>query len=948
MDLLHAQIQAQEPEIIALTEIKPKNGKIPDNKLLEIEGYTLHMSNIEATDTRGVCIYVSNKYKSVQVKGNHNYNDAVWVSIYGDDKQQKVLLGCVYRSGTPATAIKYDENLNQMMIMMSNLPHFMQKYCFGDFNYNKIKWTPQPIPPNDSALDSPEIKFVECIRDTYMYQHISEPTRYREGNRPTIDDLVFSSEMNSITKITHQSSLGKSDHEAITCDIQTKPLTSNTNRTSYAYDKGNYDQMRNMLNIDWETRLEGLSTQEAMNTIENLYNEAVEQCVPKNQYSRSQKPKPLWLNKHAIRKCRKKHSSWIRYLNTKSGEDYSNYIKDRNAANKEVRKSRRDFEVNIAKECKSNAKGVWNYIKKQRKSGNTMPDLKRKDGSFTSNDGEAAETLNEQYFDTFTKEDTANIPDIESKPLETDPLRTFNLNRERVMKVIRNLKINKSPGIDRIHPRVLKEIAEIISCPITIIYKKSVAESELPRQWKDAEITPIYKKDAKNLAKNYRPVSLTSVICKMLEKLIVEDIINHIKTNHLNCEEQHGFTMNKSTTTNLLEALNVITEAQMHGIPVDVLFLDYQKAFDTVPHERLIRQVESFGITDKALEWIRAFLSNRRQRVRVNDSISSWKPVVSGIPQGSILGPILFTLFVNDIPAQIQSIISMYADDTKLFSAILSDNPTNNLVSDLKLLEEWSEKFQMKFHPEKCHVMHIGTNNPRHEYTMSKDNQQHNLEKVSSEKDLGIILDDKLKFSEHINIKVNKANQIVGCIKHTFKHMNKEVFKLLYISMVRPHLEYASVIWSPHLKKHMDAIERVQRRATKLVPEIKHLSYNDRLRALDLPTLKFRRDRADLIETYSILTEKHILNTDCRCHLCPDKRMFQKSLATTTRGHSMKLQLQKATGVRHHFLATRVVNNWNSLTETTVTQPTLKKFKTELHKHWDCNKEVYYQYTFTY
>ena len=183
IDLLHTQIQNQEAEIIALTEIKPKNGKIPDVKLLEIEGYTLHLSNIEAADTRGACVYVSNKYKSVQITGNHNYNDAVWVSIYGDDKQQKILLGCVYRSGTPATATRYDDNLNDMMIKMNNMPNFTQKYCFGDFNYNKIKWTPQPIPPNDIGVESPEVKFVECIRDTFLYQHISEPTRYRDGHR---------------------------------------------------------------------------------------------------------------------------------------------------------------------------------------------------------------------------------------------------------------------------------------------------------------------------------------------------------------------------------------------------------------------------------------------------------------------------------------------------------------------------------------------------------------------------------------------------------------------------------------------------------------------------------------------------------------------------------------------------------------------------------------------
>lgn len=845
--------------------------------------------------------------------------------------------------------MKHDDNLNRMMISMSSLPNFMQKYCFGDFNYNKIKWTPQPIPPSENAADTPEQRFVECIRDTYMYQHISKPTRYREGNRPTIDDLVFSSEMNSITRISHQSSLGKSDHEAITCLIQTKSLTTSSTKTSYSYDKGNYDRMREMLSINWDDTLRGLSTQAAMDKVEMIYKESVEQCVPKTKKpnSTSFKPKPLWMNSNAIRKCRKKHSAWIRYLNTKSGADYTSYVRERNAANKEVRKSRRDFEKNVAKECKSNSKGVWNYIKKQRKCGNAMPDLKRKDGSYTSNDEEAAEALSDQYFETFTKEDTANLPDIAGKPLQTDPLSTFNIDRERVKKVIQNLKINKSPGIDRIHPRVLKEVGEVISYPITLIHKLSLEESELPQQWKDAEITPIYKKEARNLPKNYRPVSLTSIICRIMEKLIVEDIVNHIKTNQLNTPAQHGFTPKKSTATNLLEALNVITEAQMHGIPVDVLFLDYQKAFDTVPHERLLLQVESFGIRGKALKWIKAFLNNRRQRVRVNDSISSWKPVISGIPQGSILGPILFTLYVNDIPAQLQSIISMYADDTKLFSALLS-NSTNTLIDDLKVMEEWSEKFQMKFHPEKCHVMHIGNNNPLQEYSMSSGGQQHTLDTVSSEKDLGILIDEKLKFSEHINIKVNKANQILGCIKHTFKHMNKEIFQLLYKSLVRPHLEYNSVVWNPHLKKDMDVIERVQRRATKMVPELRNLSYEDRLRALELPTLKFRRDRADLIETYNILTEKHILDTHCRCHRCPNKQMFLKTLSNTTRGHSMKLQVQKSTGSRFHFFASRVVNSWNSLSNTTVTQPTLQKFKTELHREWDLNKNIYYNYTFTY
>ena len=833
---------------------------------------------------------------------------------------------------------------------MNNSSGFTQKYCFGDFNYNKINWTPQPIPPEDDRADTQESKFIECIRDTYMYQHISQPTRHRNGQRSTIDDLIFSSDTNTVTKITHLSPLGKSDHEALTCKVQIKPLTIKNEKISYCYDRGDYNQMRQMLNIDWNETLNGLNVQESMDKVEFLYKDAVDKCVPKRQQVTNQNlNKPIWMNKNSIRRCRRKHSAWIRYLNTKDGEDYQEYVRERNAANKEVRKSRREYERNLAKECKTNSKGVWSYIKKQRKSGNSMPDLLRKDGSYTSNDQEAAEALNEQYFDTFTKEDTTNIPDIDMKPLQSDKLRNFSIDRDRVLKAIRNLKVNKSPGIDGIHPKALKELDEVISYPITMIYKKSLEESELPRQWKDAEITPIYKKEQRNLPKNYRPVSLTSIICKIMEKLVVEDMINHIRSNQLNSKAQHGFTPNKSTTTNLLETLNVITESQMHGIPVDILFLDYQKAFGTVPHQRLLKQVESFGIVGNALKWITSFLTNRRQRVRVNSSTSSWKPVISGIPQGSILGPILFTLYVNDIPALLKSIIAMYADDTKIFAALLSECPNNSLVSDLKVLEDWSRKFQMKFHPDKCHVMHIGSNNPLHEYTMTKDDDtQHILEHVEKEKDLGILIDNKLKFTEHINLKINKANQILGCIKHTFKHMNKEIFQLLYKSMVRPHLEYGSVIWNPHFKKDQDAIERVQRRATRLVPEVRHLSYNDRLRALNLPTLKFRRDRADLIETYNIMSGKHIINTDCRCHLCPNKKMFQKSLATNTRGHSMKLQAQKDTGNRFHFLAARVVNHWNHLSEATVTQPTIQQFKTQLHKQWDNDNDIYYEYNFSY
>jgi hypothetical protein len=229
--------------------------------------------------------------------------------------------------------------------------------------------------------------------------------------------------------------------------------------------------------------------------------------------------------------------------------------------------------------------------------------------------------------------------------------------------------------------------------------------------------------------------------------------------------------------------------------------------------------------------------------------------------------------------------------------------------------------------------MHLGSNNQRRNYEMKgRDNTTHTLEKTEVEKDLGVHIDDKLKFTTHCQEKVNKANRILGYIRHTFKHLDKESFLLLYKALVRPHLEYGSCIWSPKHKYNIDAIERVQRRATKLLPHIRNLPYCERLKHLNLETLKYRRTRADLLETYRILNDQHKVNTDCHCNLCPSKSMLTASHYTSTRGHSKKLQIQVATGARENFFETRVAKIWNKLSEETVSSKNINIFKNNLFK----------------
>ena len=380
------------------------------------------------------------------------------------------------------------------------------------------------------------------------------------------------------------------------------------------------------------------------------------------------------------------------------------------------------------------------------------------------------------------------------------------------------MRIDKAAGPDDIHPYILKNFSTSVVKPLVLIFNLSLTQMKLPTIWKKAIVSPLYKKKGSRiLAINYRPISLTSIPCKLLERIIINHIVEHIAENNFNSPNQHGFTPRKSTTSNLLEAMNVWSEALAHNLPVDILYLDLEKAFDKVPHNRLIKQLEKFGLGGNILGWIHCFLSERKQTVKVGTSSSEESNVISGVPQGSVMGPILFLMYVSDIPGLVNNFTSLFADDTKLFSYLLEHeqnlHSTSSLQEDLEAIIRWSESMQMKFNLSKCHSLHLGHNNPRNTYYIPQETDRvntknstsytyniHQLEKVQAEKDLGVIVDEDLNFYKHIEDKVSKANRMIGIVRQTFKFMNKTIFKTVYKTLIRPHLEYACVIWSPHTK----------------------------------------------------------------------------------------------------------------------------------------------------
>ncbi len=252
------------------------------------------------------------------------------------------------------------------------------------------------------------------------------------------------------------------------------------------------------------------------------------------------------------------------------------------------------------------------------------------------------------------------------------------------------------------------------------------------------------------------------------------------------------------------------------------------------------------------LKWIKSFLQDRKQRVLIRGTHSEWAPVTSGVPQGSVLGPSLFLIFINDMPDLINSTMKLFADDSKMYRRISRNQTNRDLQVDLDKVCEWSDKWQMVLNQKKCKHMHIGTHENGERFSFKNENTTVELQLVEEQKDLGLLIDSKLKFSKHITQSVSKANRNLGLIARTFTYLDKDMFVQLYKSLVRPHLEYATPVWSPLLKKDRVAIENVQRRASRLLQVYANKEYQERLRSLGLPSLEYRRERADLVQVYKI------------------------------------------------------------------------------------------------
>ena len=392
-----------------------------------------------------------------------------------------------------------------------------------------------------------------------------------------------------------------------------------------------------------------------------------------------------------LRAIRKKIRLWAR---AKVGEQREEYNREERKVKKMIRNAKRKFEKQLAEGGGKDLvakKRFYSYIKQKTKSRSGVGPLKTTAGQTVKENKGMANVLNEFFSSVFNREDRNTVPEPDLEH-EGDNLTEVKITRKKVQEKIKNPRTGSAAGPDQIGPQLLKELSDVISTPLATVMRKSVETGEVPRDWRTANVTPIFKKGARGSPANYRPVSLTSVCCKMLEAIIKDEIVQHLDRHQLIRPSQHGFMAGRSCASNLLTFLEKVTAAVDRGEAVDVVFLDFAKAFDKVPVARLLKKVRAHGIHGQVYTWIKNWLEGRLQRVVLNGEASDWAAVLSGVPQGSVLGPLLFIIFINDLDVEAAEveILSKFADDTKMAQPIRTAEDQSALQTTLDRLSEWA------------------------------------------------------------------------------------------------------------------------------------------------------------------------------------------------------------------------------------------------------------------
>lgn len=798
----------------------------------------------------GVCIYIRN---------NLNFN---MVKDLCDDRLEMItieitlphsrsfLISTWYRP--PNSPIEIFQGFEEIIdkIDQSNLEY----YLLGDMNC-------------DMLSDSHPSVCLNNILDLYgLKQLITEPTRITQ-NTKTLIDLCITNTPEKVTcsGVRHVSI---SDHSLVFMCRKSRYNRQNSRiieiRSFKKFNESKF--LEDLSQMPWEK----INTENDVNKMWQQWREMFMSCVNAHapiRHKRIGKQKPSWLTSEIRQQLRNRDYLKKKAMSSDSNSAWSQYKKARNQTNNALKRAKREyFTQNLAK-CKKDQRKTWNLLNEltSRKANKTtiVNELKYNDKTIASSN-EIANTFNE-YFTEIGATLARSIPATSIRPesyLEPTNKR-FSLESptiDIVLNLLQNLNERKAIGLDKIPNRLLKMAANVIAPSLTMIFSQSIAYSTFPEEWKLAKVTPIYKKGGKKDPSNYRPISVIPAISKIFEKIVYDQLYNYLDKYEILTVNQSGFRNLHSTMTALIEATNKWSLDLDQGRFNGIVFIDLQKAFDTIDHAILITKLKFYGIDSKSLGWFSSYLSHRSQQCSINGALSSPCEVSHGIPQGSNLGPLLFLIYINDLPNCLSvATPRMFADDTSISVASESTSELESTLNlELEKIHDWLTANRLSLNVTKTEVMVMAS---RQKLTAHGDlsinvhiNNQ-NIKQVENAKTLGVTIDKNLNWSAHIQELVKKVSSAISILKRSRPYITKQTAIQVYDALILPHLDYCSEVWDGLGVTLIDRLQKLQNRAARTITSSNYdIRSKDILENLNWKTLDIRRKKQKAILMFKIMS----------------------------------------------------------------------------------------------
>ena len=771
-------------------------------------------------------------------------------------------------------------------IVVDNIYKVMNKYkspvpdivLAGDFNFPKAVWK-HGIGEAfaNTRTEKNSLQQILDIASHYnLLQKVTFGTRKTRTGKRNILELIFTNNHDLIANIYGEKSK-ISDHDFIVCETSHKSFlneekaeeSKDINLSSYNYLKADWEKIKAIFReTNWAELLKDCNTSdEKIKVILDIICKVIDENCVKFKETRGKTRKIIPRDRRILLRQKKKLKGKLRNRNISSDrkENIEKIITDIDVKLlTSHRNERMTEELNAIRNIKTNPKHFFTYAKKHMKTKSSIGPFKMGKDIITALE-EISQKLSEQYTSSFSvpdiTQDIGDPKDFFSFPEDqrNSLLVDAEFTREIIIKEISNIKNNSASGPDHFPVILLQQCAEELSTPLYLLWRHSLDEGDIASLFKKAIICPIQKANSQRChPKSYRPVSLTSHIIKVFERVLRSSIVKHLNDNNLLPKNQHGFIAGRSTLSQLLQQIEQMIRAWEDGKSTDTIYLDFAKAFDKVDHNILCRKIKRLGITGKIGIWIREFLTGRSQQVSANGVLSEPSPVISGVPQGTVLGPILFILMIDDLDCElIHSVASKYADDTRVTANISNQEEAAQFQEELdNKIYPWGPTNNMCLNGDKFEHLHVGNN--LHQVKASyKDPSGNTIEEKQHVKDLGVIVSNDLTWTKQIEEVEAKARVMSGWALRTFATRDQSAMITIWNAQIRSIFDYCSPLWAPcpNNYKDIELLEGTQRSFTRCINGMDGLDYAQRLKTLKLYSTQRRHERYKIIYIYKIKEE---------------------------------------------------------------------------------------------